>query len=279
MAPVSNIVPFGAVMAERYFYLPSIGLCIFTAAVFLESTSDSSPGARLLTNAFLACCILIFGAVTFQRNYEWRDELYLWKIAAAECPNSSKAQTGYGRRLLELARDRQQMEEAIGRLELAARLDPAHYEALLALGTAYWRAGNPGAALDVYTLAMHRHPTNDVRYNLALALNRLGRPAEALPLLLDAVRFQPDWTAAHYLLGSTYLKLDRLDDAEKELKSVLEKNPVEINALGNLAVLYYKKGRTEESERILKQILKIDPDNPHAMRNLDAVRKSRSKLK
>lgn len=277
--PVSGIVPFGGVMAERYMYLPSFGLCLFTIALFMPEsvrTGDAAKKAEKWNVIFSVCFIVIYGITAFQRNYVWRDELYLWRSAIDVCPASSRAQTNYGRRMLEVSAAPKDVDVAEAHLEKAVRLDPANYEAALALGTAYLRSGDPEGAVTAFEKAYESHPTNDVRYNLGIALNAAGRPREALLYLNEIFRTQPEWPAALYLCGNAYLKSADFRNAERMYRRVLELDPGMTEAKGNLSIVYMQTGREGEAELLLNDILKSDPKNIYAIKNMEIIRLRRS---
>ncbi|HOC91862.1 MAG TPA: tetratricopeptide repeat protein [bacterium] len=285
MIPISNIAPIGEVIAERYFYMPSMGLSIMLAGAFMNSglkLESAKPKIMMLSFLIGLCVAFFFGAKTIERNRDWRDELYLWKSAVDVCPDSSKARTGYGRRLVEIGATPSNLKEAITNLEAAVRLDPRHYEAYLALGTAYWRAGRHDEALKTYYSAYAFHPTNDVRYNIALLLNSLGRPAQAKPMIEEILITQPDWNAAVYLMGNTLLYLGDIEGARRRYEHVLESEPSHANALGMSGVTYLQAGDFDTAISFFRKVLQIDPNNQaasanleHAIRMKDALKKNR----
>lgn len=69
LLPVSNLVPFPAVMADRYLYAAVFGLCLL-AGVALETLSK----ARLVLGAMVATLTLTCAA----RSTLWHDEEALW---------------------------------------------------------------------------------------------------------------------------------------------------------------------------------------------------------
>lgn len=74
LAPVANLIPFPAIMADRYLYAPSIAAC-FAIAWGLELLAP-----RLMVPA-RAALILLFGLVTLGRGMFWQDERNLWEEA------------------------------------------------------------------------------------------------------------------------------------------------------------------------------------------------------
>ncbi len=71
LLPVSNLVPHGAIMADRYLYAPSVASCLLLA------WGLSALPQRLRGSALLACAAA-YAAITLVRNELWRDEGNLW---------------------------------------------------------------------------------------------------------------------------------------------------------------------------------------------------------
>jgi protein O-mannosyl-transferase len=87
--PSSNLIlRIGAIMAERFLYLPAIGfaICLVVAADAL----GRKTGYARLAPAVLAVTVALFMARTWARNADWRDEVTLMTAAVEASPNSYK---------------------------------------------------------------------------------------------------------------------------------------------------------------------------------------------
>jgi len=83
--PISNIVPAGYSMADRYMYVPLAGLAIVFAH-FAERTRFN----RLIYLAIIY--LILLSAFTFVQNKYWLNEFVLWEHAVTVNPQSSPAQ-------------------------------------------------------------------------------------------------------------------------------------------------------------------------------------------
>lgn len=102
---VSNIfVMIEATLAERFMYLPSLGLCI--AVIFaLErftryfAKNDYSFFSILQENkafsGILLLVLLLFSVKTFTRNLDWKDNFTLFSVDKDHNPNSYRNLSGY----------------------------------------------------------------------------------------------------------------------------------------------------------------------------------------
>jgi len=98
---VSNLViPIGAIMAERFLYLPSVAFCWVLAAAI--HGAGRIPEDSLLPNArsvwSLAALLIIFpwGVKTCFRNLDWKNDRTLFEAALRTTPESAKAHTIMG---------------------------------------------------------------------------------------------------------------------------------------------------------------------------------------
>ncbi|MBN8555632.1 MAG: tetratricopeptide repeat protein [Deltaproteobacteria bacterium] len=69
-------------------------------------------------------------------------------------------------------------------------------------------------------------------------------------------------------LGIVYMELGQFDEAEKELKLALTRDPEHIEVLMNLGILYVRTRRVSESIKTFEEILKIDPSSKAAIQSL-----------
>ncbi|MDZ7707694.1 MAG: tetratricopeptide repeat protein [Trueperaceae bacterium] len=82
------------------------------------------------------------------------------------------------------------------------------------LANALQRDGRPGDAIELYEIAREALPENGtILNNLGFAWLQTGRYDRALPTLRDAVRVAPDNARAHLNLGLTFYGLTRYQDA------------------------------------------------------------------
>ena len=93
----------------------------------------------------------------------------------------------------------------------------------------------------------------------------MGRGAESLEHLREAIRLKPDYWEAHYRLGDELAAADDLTGAAGEFEQVLRLNAGYIKAHVNLGVALYKLGRFQEAAQRFDDVLQLDPSNPIAL--------------
>ena len=103
--------------------------------------------------------------------------------------------------------------------------------------------------------------------SLATILNCVGRPEEAISLLVEkALPLDPGGAAYNStILGHSYFLLRRYAEAERMVKRTLIRNPDYVFAHSLLAAVYAETGRQTEAEAELATVLRLSPQSSLAM--------------
>jgi tetratricopeptide (TPR) repeat protein len=257
LVPVIGLVQVGAqTMADRYFYIPSIGL--FISLVFgLADIAERRRVAPWLGAAIANVVLLVLATLTSAQIHRWSDSFTLFKYTLTVAGPSVAAEDALG-----LAMHKNgQLDEAAAHFEKALQMQPDDYLALLTMGvTRFYQGRVPEAieyaqaairseadapkahnllgmalakqnrneaALDEMRRAVKLAPKNaEIRNNLGLALARLGRIPEAIDEFHEAVRLDPDKAAAaHGNLGWALLGSGKARESTPEFEAALRLNP------------------------------------------------------
>ncbi|HJQ24349.1 MAG TPA: tetratricopeptide repeat protein [Blastocatellia bacterium] len=101
-------------------------------------------------------------------------------------------------------------------------------------------------------------------YAAGLKLVSKGDIAQAAERFQQAIALFPDYLAARNDLGAQYLKLRRLDEAEKHFNMVLEHDPKNFNAKFNLGLVRVERRDYLDAIAQLNQAIAIDSTRPVA---------------
>lgn len=213
--PVLNLVPIPQPLAERFLYLPSVGLCLALAAGL--RTLPRLAQARLLL-ALLP--LLVAGAwVSWARLPEWRDDRALWSSVLRVLPDNPRA-------LQNLAADHEQRGETAAALPLYARayaLAPEMDKVVMAYAGALYGAGELDQAIAVLRKRVSRGVVGaQIAGMLGAALARSGQFLEAAQAFDLVVKSQPDDTRARISRALCWVALGRRAEAEGELEALRE---------------------------------------------------------
>ncbi len=127
------------------------------------------------------------------------------------------------------------------------------------------------AILLAQTMTM-RYPRNEFGWKiLGATLKQLGRGADALAPMQQAVALCSEDADAHCNLAVVLLDLGRLDEAEVANRRVLQLTPGSVLAHSNLGVTLQAQGRLNEAEASFRRALQINPDYAKAYFNLGCL--------
>jgi tetratricopeptide (TPR) repeat protein len=98
-----------------------------------------------------------------------------------------------------------------------------------------------------------------ISYFQGLALNRAARPGEAVSVLYDAIRLNPNSSEAHLALGKTELAIGRASDATAELRESLRLSPGNVQAQRLLSQAYRRAGDAQTASRYAEQTTEAPP--------------------
>jgi tetratricopeptide (TPR) repeat protein len=212
LVPVIGIVQVGEQgHADRYTYLPHIGLFLLAVWFAADVTAVHQSRSRFAVAAAVAIAIIAALAwrAFIQTSY-WRNSETLWTHALAVTPDNDVAHNNLGY----LCVDRGELDKAISHFESAARIrsgkrDP-HYDASSAF----------------------------IQMNLANALDEKGQVAEALIHYRKLLELQPDNIEVHNIVGTVLIQQGRVVEAVEEWQKVLAIQPDNGNAMSNLAWVF-----------------------------------------
>jgi tetratricopeptide (TPR) repeat protein len=277
LVPVIGLVQVGSqAMADRYVYLPQIGLYILLTWLVAELSIGFRQ--RLVMLAGLAAIVLV--ALTYracmQTSY-WSNSETLWRHALASTPKDVWAQNvlGYaiahnnlGSALLQNG----QTDEAIVQFQAAHDVDPEDAAACYNLGNAFLQQGRIDDAIAQLRQALKLNPHNAIAsYDLGNALLQEGHLDEAIAQFQAAQKRGLADAGAFFNLGNTLLQAGRLDEGIAQYREALKIDPANAPAHSNLGSALLQLGRVDEALAEFQQALKFQPDNAMFQNNLARV--------
>jgi tetratricopeptide (TPR) repeat protein len=123
---------------------------------------------------------------------------------------------------------------------------------------------NPARVVSVAELRQMVPDAAKKEYSLGLKSVKDGDIPQAAAHFQQAISFYPEYLAARNDLGAQYLKLKRLDEAEKLFQAVLEADPKNFNAKFNLGLVRIERKDYLGAIAELRQAIAIDSTRPVA---------------
>ncbi len=192
LVPVIGLVQIGMqAMADRYTYLPLIGLFIMVAWSAEDALSLTGVFRKKVMALSAGAVLFSLTALTAVQAGHWRDTITIFRHATSVAPDNWVAHRLLGNALA----DRGLTDEAIAQYRESIRVQPRNSLAHLNLGVELARQGLHGEAIEHYREAIRIRPKLAEAYNnLGNALAVTGRRDEALERYREAIRLRPGWT-------------------------------------------------------------------------------------
>lgn len=221
LVPVLGLVQVGnQAMADRYAYVPSIGLCLVAAWAL---PAPAGRGARALgTGAAAVAAVAVLAALTVRQVGFWTSERTLFQHALDVTDGNWVAETVLG------VHDERagNLAGAIARYRRALALKPEAPQALNNLGNALVQVGQLREGIALLREAIRVWPGYAMALaNLGAALSEAGAADEGLPYLADAAARLPENTGIRYNLGLALEQAGRYDEALAQLEQVVRADP------------------------------------------------------
>ena len=299
LVPVIGIVQSGALaMADRYTYLPMIGLFI----VIAWGVNGIFNRAAVPRQARWLCAVAVlagFASITRMQLPYWRDTVTLFEQAVANTTDNDVAHTVLGIALANQQRHDEaiehygaalkiqprspkawnnlglslvathRLEEGIIAYSRALHLEPAYPEAHNNLATALAQSGKIEEAIREYNESLRLSPNDSgTENNLAIILGRAGRPDEAADHFSKAIRLDPQAAGTRFNLGNLYMNHGRPDDALAQYSEAIRLRSGFVEAHCNAALILQSEGKIAEAVRHYETALRMKPDHVPAMNSL-----------
>jgi len=265
LVPVIGVVKVGvAAIADRYTYLPSIGLFIIVAWAAAELFSRWRYGKLLLT----ALAVVILSAWTvctwFQVAY-WRDDITLYEHTLDVTENNFVMHHNLG----VILTDQGRFEEAAVQFRQALRINPRLYDAHNNLGMILFEQAKYDEAAAHFNEALRIKPDfHNARQNLGIVYVAQGKLEQAAEQFQEALRLKPDWPQIHNKLAVVFLRLGRLDDAITHYEYSVELEPDQPDVHKELGMLFLQQSDFERVIFHWQKALDLQPQSIELMNNL-----------
>jgi len=218
-------------LLEGWLYLPSLGFFLLVALALNRLQRWSQWRLHIWTALFI---VVLLGAGTFNRNWDWKDEFEISRRTVAGSPD-----------------------------------DPV---AVQLMGDAYMRRGKTLDAEKMFQKGLLLAPDDpSIHASLEWFFRWMGKDSEALIHYQKIIELAPKEPYPYWLLGRYYRGLGQFSEAEKYFSEAVRLFPYSSELRNNLAYMYFQQGKYDVAESELRAALKILPYSPVLRSNLDEV--------
>ena len=266
MVPVIGLVQTGAhAMADRFTYLPSIGILIVIAWGTAELLSKWRY-RKIVLGALTLIVLLALSICTRLQLRHWRNSITLFEHALEVTTDNNTMHDNLGLTLQSQGR----FDEAVTHHRHALRIDPEDPDTHFNLGQALISQGKLDEAITHFTEVIRTKPDfADAHRNLAYALGRQGKLDEAIPHFIKSLQIEPDNAEVHVNLGVALARQGKLEEAIKHYTEALRIKPDFADAHYSLGVALAQQGKLEEAITHFTEALRIRPNFAGAQKGLE----------
>jgi protein O-mannosyl-transferase len=258
LVPVIGLVKVGdAAMADRYMYIPSIGIFMIVA-MGIKRISECMSLPKNLLPALAAVVLAALTVVTERQLQFWRDDETLFKHAMDVTKDNAEAMINYGAALEYLGKPMEAMQQ----YRQAEKIAPDSYLTHADIGNLLDFMGKPAEALAEYQRALQLYPdARTLHDRLGMALAALGRYGEATNQFYEGMQLDPDSASPHFYLGIALAQQNNLREATNEFAQALRLAPGDPSVLVEWAKALLRHGLDVDAMNQLNAALQMDPDN------------------
>jgi len=244
-AITSNIfIMTGATLAERFMFVPSLGLLILVGLFIsdLYSKQRISKGQAIM---ILSLVTVIYSIRTLIRNTDWYDNAKIVEITSKDCPSSIRALTKQARNKFEEAMRVNQPE---GRIQLFSQ-----------------SLNNLNSSLAIYDGYALTH------FIYGMVERELKNYKQAITSFNKAIALKPDDGSFDFQLGQTYI----LDN--EDLQALASFQRAEGKGVRNIALydewakLYLKKNQYVAAIEVYKKLKAIKSAEKYALGQITKI--------
>lgn len=261
ISTVIQLIPVGsAIVADRYYYLSSIGP-LFLIAYGLNKLSLKTYAINYLAIGLIG----IYSFSAFFQTGHWKNLYTLFKPAEAAYPEDAMVLSNLGWYYLG-EKDFPMSKSYLMRSDINGFKNA---DVCRTIGSMFIDEGDYEKALNYLASAQNYLPKSPrTDWLTGLAYSKLNQFDKALPFCESAVRQDPKDVSYKVTLSSAYIELGKYDEAIAINNEILKLEPTNIETQLNNTYLYKKKGNVAEEINQLVILLKDNPSYLPAYKNI-----------
>ena len=271
LVPVIGLLQIGEYsMADRYTYVPFIGLFIMIAWGGTDLVGQWRY-KKVLLSVSVGVILSVLMVVTSFQLHHWQNSATLFEHALQVTENNYTAHHNLG----SAYQSQKRINEAIQQYQMALTIK-SNFGSHINLGLIFHQQSRFEDAIREYQKALTFRPSfAKGHFNLGNAYQKLGRFDEAMQEYQRTLALKPNFSLAHFNLGNLYKNLGRFDEAIQEYRWALILKPDSPGTHNNLGVIYQNTGQLDEAIQEFGIALKLYPQFFEARKNLALATKEK----
>lgn len=271
LVPVIGLVQVGTqAMADRYTYLPSIG-------IFLVATWGAAEIARRISFPKMPLAILIIlviAASAMQTRKQigyWQNSGTLFRHAIAVTKNNAEAYDHLGTYFMRITGD---VDQAANCYQQAVTLAPSKLSSRINFGSALLLEGKRDAAAEQFNAALQLSPQNaEANCDFGFILASQGRFNEAISYYDKAIQAKPDFASAYHDRGLAFAATGEWQKAIRDYREAIRLDPNHASTHTHLGVALRHENQVGEALGEFTEALRLNPNDAEAREQLQQLQK------
>ncbi len=223
--PVLQFLPVGqAIVAERYTYIPYIGLSILAVSLIFDlSKRIVSKNTRYFLDFLFIAALFVFMVVTWERSKTWKDSDALWTDVIEKYPETVSAYVNRGY----IYNQYNRYTEAIRDCETGIQLDPDNYKLYMNRAISYKRLNQYELAIADFSTTFLKNPDDFQPYleKGIIYTDKLSKYDSGVINFRIFLKYNPDHPSGNFNLGVAYFKQGAYDSAWVYCVKAIDLNP------------------------------------------------------
>ncbi len=275
LVPMIGLVQVGdQAMADRYEYLPAIGLFLMIVWGLADLAAARKLSPRDLSWKWVAApavaCMLLLGVLTYRQVGYWHDTESFWNRTLALTKDNYFAEGA----LAGYLRSQGRTEEAMAHYRVALAIRPDNLLSIFNLGAYEHSKGNLQGAIERYQFVAGHAGSPRFRSkayaNLGFAYREQGQPDKAREAFENSLQVLPDQLPIMVALGVLDEAAGDFSGAAREYFQVVAKQPSDVGYL-LLAHALQQQGRPDEAKAAFQRAARISKNLPMAEKQAEAL--------
>jgi protein O-mannosyl-transferase len=257
---VIQIIGFGnAIVAERYTYVPYIGLA-FGLCVFIEMLALKAKNSNVLPS-ILVFVGIVFSIISFNRTKVWANSISLFSDVTNKYPESAIGWNNLGNAQMKNGSP----TEAISSLNKAIQFNPKYAEAYNNRGAVYIKTKQfAEAQKDLVNAIYLKLDYPEAFYNIGILYYQQGEAQNALEQFNKAIALDKNYQSAYYNKAICLAQLNKIEEAKASLLFALKLNDEDVEA----KLLLEKLNKGANTSQILTSSVSNEAENANQNANM-----------
>lgn len=278
----SYFVYMPGMMADRNLFIPSLGYCvILTFGLVYFSKSDIKIFDLFkLSNRWkysILLFLLVYSGLTFARNFDWKDDLTLFRRDIKYVDKSSQAHNLLALHLMQHASketdpaiQQQLANEALLHFKRALEIYPPFFNVAYDIGRVYMFLNKPDSAIIAFENAITIDSVTlpSLYMQLVELYFNAGNKNKVIEHLENYIRLNKRDYGGYSRLSYIYFKDNKFVESIKVNKEAIEHIPSLVDPYINIAYAFREMKNIDSALYYLRLAEKIDPLNANVQKGI-----------